>query len=88
IQNRRDPKTAAILDDRPSGEIDGVPVVLPAKCPRGVRAVVVSSDAHETTLARRAAELVAKRSPVAALRGAAVVRIYEPALGESLVAGA
>ncbi|MCE2968201.1 MAG: hypothetical protein ACK5WB_08240 [Phycisphaerales bacterium] len=85
---RRGLRVAAILDDRPSGEIDGVPVVLPAKCPRGVRAVVVSSDAHETTLARRAAELVAKRSPVAALRGAAVVRIYEPALGESLVAGA
>ncbi len=50
-------RVVAILDDRPSPEvhsIHGVPVVLPARAPRMIDAVIASSDAHEGLIIERA----------------------------------
>ncbi|MEL7484390.1 MAG: hypothetical protein AAFN41_08550, partial [Planctomycetota bacterium] len=63
-------RVAAILDDHPPADaIDGVPVVTPAAMPEGIEAVVISSDAHEPSLYRRAMDVLDGRAPVLRIYG-------------------
>lgn len=63
-------RVAAVLDDHPTAtSIDGVPVVTPADLPASIEAVVISSDAHEPTLYRRAMDVLDGRAPVLRIYG-------------------
>lgn len=69
IYHKHGLRVRAILDDRANGRMLGVPVIRPEDVPSSVRAVVISSDAHEDVLAKRA-------RGCRALRNIPIVRIY------------
>ncbi len=63
-------RVVAVLDDHPkAATLEGVPITTPAALREAVDAVVVSSDAHEEVLYRRASEVFKPR-------GVPVIRIY------------
>ncbi|MDX9911771.1 MAG: class I SAM-dependent methyltransferase [Phycisphaerales bacterium] len=68
---RRGVEVVAVLDDQPrAASMMGVPIVRPVDLRESIDAVVVSSDAHEDAIARRAEELFTPK-------GVEVLRIYE-----------
>lgn len=70
-------RVAAILDDAPGGPLlHGVPVRRPSPFPKGIDAIVVSSDAHERALAERARQASRGRAPV--------VTIYDRTLSDEV----
>jgi hypothetical protein len=57
---------ACILDDRAAeiGSVESVPVYPIADCPQTIEALVISSDAHEATLADRCRQMLGDRLPI------------------------
>jgi hypothetical protein len=59
------PRPAVILDDFPSAdELCGVPIRRPSETMPGLRAILVSSDAHERALFRRALAIAPAGKPI------------------------
>jgi hypothetical protein len=57
---------ACILDDRADSidHVGGIPVLALAECPPDIETLIISSDAHEGSLAQRCREVFGDRMPI------------------------